>query len=220
MEPDIAATASLFGDPVRATMLTALLDRSSLSAGELAFIANVSPQSASFHLAKLTRAAMLKHERRGRNHLYTLAGREVAAAIEALAAISRPIQPLSPARRELGFARTCYDHLAGRAGVLLHDALLRRGYLAPKYKLTHPGERWLESAGVCVASLRSPFARPCLDWTERRPHLAGRLAAQLLESFFARGWIARIRGTRAVRITTRGVVEFERHYGLNLRGAL
>jgi len=121
-------------------------------------------------------------------------------------------------------ARTCYDHLAGVAGVLLHDALMRAGYLVapgPKaYKLTRAGEEWVSGLGLAdvLAGSRSPMARPCLDWSERKPHLAGRLAAHLLDSFFRDGWIARIRDTRAVRITDRGLRQFERAYGLNLNG--
>ncbi len=231
VEPDIAETAALFGDPVRAAMLTALLDRMALSAGQLAFAANVSPQTASFHLAKLTSAALLIGERQGRNHVYRLAGVAVANAIESLAAISpaRKTAPNGQNRfgserlQQLRTARTCYDHLAGATAVLLHDSLLKSGYLLPasekEYTLTDKGRDWLRTIGANPAATRSrsPFARPCLDWSERRPHLAGRLGAQLLDLFFNDGWIVRIRNTRAVRITERGLREFERQYGLNLK---
>ncbi len=231
VEPDIAMAAALFGDPARATMLIALLDRPLLSAGQLAIAANISPQTASFHLGKLTSGSLLICSRRGRNQVYCLAGPAVASAIESLAAISpasalqqRHNDPFRSERmRQLRFARTCYDHLAGVAGVLLHDSLLNLDYLRasePKeYVFTAKGRKWFSALGGRSELLRrrSPFARPCVDWSERQPHLAGRLAAFLLDWFLREKWIARIRETRAVRITERGEREFERQYGLNLK---
>ncbi|MBV8902362.1 MAG: winged helix-turn-helix transcriptional regulator, partial [Acidobacteriia bacterium] len=229
----IAAAAALFGDPARAAMLIALLDRPVLSAGELALAANVSPQTASFHLAKLKSAALLLGVRRGRNHVYRLAGPAVANAIESLAAVSPAVvsQPLRSDRfrsdrmRQLRAARTCYDHLAGLAGVSLHDCLLARGYLEVKdskeYVPTTIGREWFCQIGGTEGLLRSrsPFARRCIDWSEQRPHLAGRLAAFLLDRFFAERWIARIPDTRAVRITDRGLRDLERQYGIDLKTA-
>jgi DNA-binding transcriptional ArsR family regulator len=221
-EPDIAGTAALFGDPARAAMLTALLDQRSRSAGELALLANISPQTASFHLAKLTAAELLAGERKGRNQLYRLASAAVATAIESLAAVS-PLCTRSERMHGMALARTCYDHLAGWTSVVLHDALLESGRLARKsekeYSITAAGRDWLSSIGVSLPmpATRSPLARPCLDWSERRPHLAGRVAAQMLSVFFEQGWLVRIRDTRAVRITDRGYREFERHYSVNLR---
>jgi len=223
LEPDIPAAAALFSDASRAAMLTALLDRTLLSAGQLAIAANISPQNASFHLAKLTKAALLVSERQGRTRAYRLAGPAVAGALESLAAIStaRPVgSEVSSRMSQLRAARSCYDHLAGVAGVALHDAIVKLGYLSPdgsrEYHLTSKGHEWVAAIGGDSARTRSSFARGCLDWTERRPHLAGRLAAHLLECFFKDGWIARIPGTRAVRITQHGLREFERQYGLNL----
>lgn len=157
-QPDIAAAAALFGDPARAAMLTALLDRQELPAGELALAANVSPQTASFHLAKLTSAALLASRRRGRNHVYHLAGPAVAGAIESLAALSSAVLRPHPSdrfhserMRQLRAGRTCYDHLAGIAGVVLHDCLFTRGYLEPKgpkeYALTRKGRTWYAEIG-------------------------------------------------------------------------
>ena len=211
-------------------MLVSLIDGKAQSAGQLAFAANVSPQAASFHLAKLTLAALLKVERQGRNKLYRLAGAEVAGVIESLGAIATPTAVPSPPRvfrserhQELRFARSCYDHLAGILGVHLHDSILQKGFLLKsserEYALTDQGQQWLEASGLNTAQTRSPFVRPCMDWSERRPHLAGRLAAQLLEKCFTDGWIARIRETRAVRVTDRGARGFEREYGINLRFA-
>ncbi|HEY3837275.1 MAG TPA: helix-turn-helix transcriptional regulator [Bryobacteraceae bacterium] len=231
-EPDIAVTAALFGDRVRAAMLIALLDRSALSAGQLALAANVSAQTASFHLAKLTAGSLLVSSRRGRNHLYRLAGPAVARALESLGALSTanldqqqhpPDRFRSERMRQLRAARTCYDHLAGIAGVLVHDSLLKLGYLksnGPKaYILTAKGQRWFSEQGgdAELIERRSPFARPCMDWTEQTPHLAGRLAAFMLDEFFRNGWIARVRDSRAVRITDRGRRALEQHYGVNFK---
>lgn len=227
--PDIATVAALFGDPVRATMLIALLDRAVLSAGELAIAANVSPQTASFHLSRLTSGSLLIAARRGRNQVYRLAGTGVASAIESLAAIScvgvqRPETNRfrSEKMRQLRAARTCYDHLAGIAGVLFHDSLLRLDYLTASdgkhYALTAKGSRWFSDFGSAeLLERRSPFARQCVDWSEQQPHLAGRLAAFLLDRFLADRWIARLPDTRAVRITERGLREFERRYGINVK---
>ena len=209
VEPDIAETAALFGDPVRAAMLTALLDQTALSAGQRAFAAN----SQSGIPAR---------------------GAEVANVIESLAAISasrKPV-PLAEGRfrserlRQLRMARTCYDHLAGVTGVLLLDSFLQSGYLiastAKEYVVTEKGFDWLRALGANanITRTRSPFARACLDWSERRPHLAGRLATQLLDLFLKDGWIVRIEATRAVRITERGLREFDRQYGLKLKSAI
>jgi DNA-binding transcriptional ArsR family regulator len=229
-QPNIAAAAALFGDPARAAMLTALLDRPVLTAGELALVANISPQTASFHLAKLTSASLFLKTRQGRSHVYRLAGPAVANAIESLAVVSSQAAPRpqhadafqSERIRQLRAARTCYDHLAGVAGVRLHDCLLNRGYLEPdgpkEYALTAEGRKWFSETGGAAELLRcrSPFARRCADWSEQRPHLAGRLAAFLLERFFADHWIVRVRDTRAVRITERGLRELDRRYGLDL----
>jgi DNA-binding transcriptional ArsR family regulator len=158
-ELDIATAAALFGDPVRAAMLTALLDRAVLSAGQLALAADVSPQTASFHLSKLTSGSLLIAARRGRNQVYRLAGPAVASVIESLEAISsasalqqRQTDPFRSERmRQLRAARTCYDHLAGVAGVLLHDALIALGYLRPhgpkEYVLTATGQKWFSALG-------------------------------------------------------------------------
>lgn len=225
-DADIAAAAALFGDPARAAMLLALLDRPALSAGQLALAANISPQTASFHLAKLMSGSLVAGEKRGRNQVYRLAGPAVASAIESLGALSSPglrqrraVPSFHSERmRLLQAARTCYDHLAGVAGVLFHDSILKLGYLtvrSPKeYVLTPKGREWFLSLGgnIELPQQRPPFARPCIDWSEQRPHLAGRLAAFLLDQFFRDGWIARIRDTRAVRITDKGLRELERQY--------
>ncbi|MFO7173798.1 MAG: helix-turn-helix domain-containing protein, partial [Bacillota bacterium] len=161
------------------------------------------------HLMKLLEAGLLVVERSGRHRYYRLAGEPVARALEALAVIAppRPIRSLreSEARKALCLARICYDHLAGRVGVALAEALVRRGILVPAehgYDVTGAGARWLLAFGTDVEVLRRQrrkFAAPCLDWSERRHHLAGALGAALLQRFLALGWMQRLEGSRAVR---------------------
>jgi len=214
MMPDIASTAALFGDPVRAAMLVSLLDARSRPAGELAFVGNISPQTASFHLAKLTEAGLLVVEKRGRHSFYRLSGAPVASAIESLAALAPPRQATrfnSEPLREMRAARSCYRHLAGRLGVRVHDALLETGILlqrnSKEYVSTNHGRDALEKLGINLPA--EAIAKPCEDWTERVPHLGGPLAGQLLSQFLQNGWLARIGDSRALRITHAGESAFE-----------
>jgi DNA-binding transcriptional ArsR family regulator len=210
----ISEVASLLADPARVAMLTALLDGEARPAGELARIANLSAQAASAHLAKLTAAQMLVKAREGRHHYYRMAKPEVGLALEALAVVSpaakQPAIQESDEARALRFARTCYDHLAGRFAVQMADALVRKQLLSigsREFQLTHSGERFLESLGIHASALREhrrAFGRACIDWTERKYHLAGSVGAALLTTFCARGWVARQAGTRAVRLTGSG----------------
>jgi len=210
----ITEVASLLSDPGRVAMLTALLDGASRPAGELARMASLSPQAASAHLAKLTTAQMLIRVREGRHHYYRIAKPEVGLALEALAAVSPPTKPTpvleDATARALRFARTCYDHLAGRLAVQMAEALLRRQFLrhgAQGFELTRSGSAFLESLGVSAMDLEKPrraVARACLDWTERRHHLAGSAGAALLAVFCSNGWVVRRTDTRAVRVTSKG----------------
>ncbi len=230
---DLARTAALMGEPARAAMLDALLGGLALPAGELARRAQVSPATASEHLARLARHGLVTRRRAGRHAYYALAGEEVAAALEALARLAPapalpPAGPTQPNGRPplagaaappprtgsprpdaaLRFARTCYDHLAGVVGVAVTDALRERNLVAGEaLQLTPAGEAWLATLGIDAATLlrrRRPLTRPCLDWTERRDHLAGALGAALAATFLQRGWLARLEGTRALRLTARG----------------
>lgn len=225
---EIAPVAALMGDPARAAMLTALLDERALAAGELACLAGVSPATASSHLARLLAGGLVTVVSQGRHRYYRLAGHEVAAAIETLShlATPSPVRSLRQSRQAaaLAQARTCYDHLAGQAGVALLDALLARGILigtadqppgaAPQarstpagFDVSAEGESLLQSFGVNVLSLRQArrrFAGPCLDWTERRPHLNGALGAAITARLLDLGWIERGAHRRAVRITPAG----------------
>jgi DNA-binding transcriptional ArsR family regulator len=225
-------------DPARAVMLTALLDGRPLAAGELARLAGVSAATASAHLARLLQGGLVAVESQGRHRYYRLAGHEVTTAIEALAHLShgKPARSLRHSQQAaaLGSARTCYDHLAGRAGVALFDALLAHGIITrtrwpePKPELTPgpdnvpapqaqaspetlqvtaPGEARLGAFGINMQALRRSrrrLAGECLDWTERRPHLNGALGAALTARMLELGWLERNDHNRAVRVTGAG----------------
>jgi DNA-binding transcriptional ArsR family regulator len=227
-EPDVAGTAALIGDPSRAAMLTALLGGVARPAGELARHAHVSPQTASAHLAKLVAGGLVRMTTAGRHRYFTLADASVARALEALALVAPPPRDrnLGPKGgfelRRLQRARTCYDHLAGALGVGVTAALVERQYLdfhGDGYEVTPEGEGWLGGLGVDCARLRAgrrAFARACLDWSERRPHLAGALGAALAARLFELAWIARVDRTRAVATTPDGRRALRRELGLVL----
>jgi DNA-binding transcriptional ArsR family regulator len=229
-DANIAAVAALIADPARAAMLTALADGGALPAGELAFAAVVTPQSASGHLAQLVEGGLLAVEKEGRHRYYRLSGRLVAQAIERLAALSPQAaparKPLTREARSLRFARRCYDHLAGQLGVAVAEAMEHRGLVraaaAPKQlEVTERGRLWLAELGIGLepaAGSRRPLARRCLDWTERRHHIAGALGGLLLERFCALGWTARQRASRAVRLTLVGQRELRTRLGIDTDG--
>lgn len=210
----IASVAALIGEPTRAAILLALLDGRALSAGELARIAGLSAAATSLHLGKLIGGGLLAVEPAGRHRYYRLAGAEVAQALEALGIISTrppPVQSRSPERAQLRMARSCYDHLAGASAVALAQRLEQEGVLrvqdARTYAVTPDGASWLVDVlqiDVDLLPRSRILARRCLDWTERRPHVAGALGAALLERFIERRWLARTPGSRALRITTYG----------------
>jgi DNA-binding transcriptional ArsR family regulator len=210
-DAEISVPAALIGDPTRATFLTALCDGRALPASELAQRAGVSPSTASVQLAKLVEGDLLETERNGRHRYYRLADPSIATAIESLAVIAprRPASSLRQARvgSELQAARTCYDHLAGALGVALFDSLQRQRLLTPELEVTRRGAKRFGELGLDVDELgkrRRPLARRCLDWTERRHHLAGSLGAALADRCFELGWVERLPSSRAVRVTDKG----------------
>jgi len=221
-DTDIAQAAALIADPTRAAMLRALMSDRPLAAGELARLAGVSAATASFHLARLLEGNMIVVAIQGRHRYYRLAGHEVAAALEAIGLISPPL-PVRTLRQSreaaaLSEARTCYDHLAGRAGVGLLDALLESKTLArtdrgdsasTRFVVTGAGARTLASFGINVTEVRRPrrhFAGECIDWTQRRGHLNGALAAAITARLFELGWIARgLKGARRRSVLITGV---------------
>jgi DNA-binding transcriptional ArsR family regulator len=212
----LSNVASLVGEPTRAAMLLALLDGRALPAGELAAEAKLSAAATSLHLAKLLDGGLLTVQREGRHRYYRLASEDVAHALEALGVIAtgRPsARSLSPERAVLRSARTCYDHLAGAIAVSGAHAMERDGLVRPiderRYDVTTRGEGWFRDAmGIEVRALacgRRVLARQCLDWTERRPHIAGALGAAMLERMLELRWAVRIAGSRALRMTPRGM---------------
>jgi DNA-binding transcriptional ArsR family regulator len=220
----LAGTAALLGDPARANILVALMDGRALTAKELAFAARVAPPTASGHLGKLTEAGLLALEKQGRHRYYRLASPLVGQMLESVMAVSGPdIQPRSTWRggEALRTARTCYDHLAGRLGVALADSLCAQGHVALSAdggEVTQSGRAFLHAFGAEPVEGKRVFCRPCLDWSERRPHIAGRLGAALAARCLDLGWIARQRDTRAVAITAAGRTGFAERFGVRLEG--
>jgi DNA-binding transcriptional ArsR family regulator len=223
----IASVAELMGEPARAAILVALLDGRALPAGELALISGLSAQSASGHLSKLVDGGLLTVQSEGRHRYYKIASPDVGHALEALGAIATVPRKTallgSREMTELREARTCYDHLAGWLAVELTKALeasqVIRAQGERDYALGNKGEAWFADLGVettAVKSARRSFARKCLDWTERRPHLAGALGAALCSRLVALGWIARRPKTRALRVTQRGERELQKRFGIAL----
>lgn len=214
MTPNVAAIAALLADSTRANMLLALMDGRALTATELASEGQVAPSTASSHLARLTDAGLLTMLKQGRQRYFRLANASVAELIERLLGfatrgghIAAPTGPTDPALRH---ARSCYDHLAGRCGVALWDRLHAHGHLAESdgaTALTTQGEAWCQQMGIHLASLRAsrrPLCRPCLDWSERRTHLAGALGASILDRMLALTLVRRQSQGRALQVTVKG----------------
>jgi DNA-binding transcriptional ArsR family regulator len=221
----IAVVAELIGEPARAAMLVSLLDGQSRNAGELAMIANVSAQSASGHLSKMIAGGLLKAESSGRHRYYCMAGVDVAHAIEALGVIATlPPSAAAVSRRsnhEFRHARTCYDHLAGRIAVEMVRAFeaekIIRATGEREFEVGPKGWSWFADLGVDLDVLRRSrrsFALQCLDWTERRPHIAGALGAAMCARMVTLGWFARKRDTRALRVTHQGSRELYARFGI------
>ena len=215
----LATVAALLGDPARANILIALFDGRALTAKELAFAAHVTPQTASGHLGKLTEAGLLAMEKQGRHRYFRLASVQVAQMLESIMAVSRPEPPrIWRGGEDLRNARTCYDHLAGRLGVALADSLLNAGHLALSSdggEISASGVAFLQTFGAEPVPGKRVFCRPCLDWSERRPHLAGRVGAALACRCFDLGWVVRQRDTRAVAITPAGRAGFRDQFGFD-----
>ena len=221
MEPDISSLAALISEPARGRILIALLDGRSLPATELAQRAGITCQTAGSHLAKLAEGRLLQVVPQGRHRYYRIANARVAELLESMARFA-PIketyrsQPKSP----IQIARTCYNHLAGTLGVRITDAIVGRGLLrvvGRDYQLTKKGAQWFFELEIDTGALRKSgrvFARQCLDWSERRNHLAGALGSALADHVFERGWIEHVRESRAVRITELGRRELKRRLGV------
>lgn len=247
MKEQFKETAALIAEPIRATILWTLMDGRAFTATELAIAADTSASNISMHLARLVKGGLLKVESQGRHRYYALSGPETAYAMEALASlVSLDVAVSGKARKKtsdedsskstsdedpspIKQCRTCYDHLAGKTGVAITDALLKQGMIKnidsspglmaksgfgvkanSGFGLTAKGKRWFGELGINVdelAALRRSFLRPCLDWSERRYHIAGSLAAALLDKMLQEDWIRRTRNSRAVVVTGKGEKE-------------
>jgi DNA-binding transcriptional ArsR family regulator len=222
---DMAAIAALVGDPARANILVALLDGRALTAGELAYAAHITPQTASGHLSKLARANLIVPAQQGRHRYFKLAGRHVAAMLESISQVAAVAPPrLRPIRIDdtMRQARMCYDHIAGQLGVVLADALREHGHIEfadDGGMVTPSGEAFFGKFGIHLSEARQSrrvFCRPCIDWSERRAHLAGSVGAALANRLMDLRWIARKRDTRALTITPIGWGKIEQTFGCSL----
>jgi len=222
--PHIAQIAALVGDPARANILSALMDGRALTASELAFFSGVTPQTASSHLAKLAEVGLLAREKQGRHRYYRLASPLVGRMLEGIMAVAEAgparYRPHWKGGETLRTARTCYDHLAGRLAVAITDNLVEREHVVLAEdggEVTAAGLAFLTEFGIDLGGVtkrRRAFCKPCLDWSERRPHLAGTIGAGLAARTFELGWIERIKDSRAVAITEVGCRGFREVFGV------
>ncbi|NIJ22210.1 DNA-binding transcriptional ArsR family regulator [Sphingomonas naasensis] len=226
---NVAEIAGLVGEPARAAMLLALMEGRALSAGELARAAGVAAPTASGHLGRMDAAGLLAIERQGRHRYHRLASPAVAAMLESIMAVAgqavrRPVVRTGPRDAALRRARTCYDHLAGRIAVAVADRMIARGGLelsADGGVLTGRGEALLRAIGADPDAIRAAsrgrrtWCRPCMDWSERRPHLGGAVGAALLDAYLGNGWMRRVQGSRAVTVTPAGRLALDRAFGFD-----
>ncbi|MDQ2988574.1 MAG: helix-turn-helix domain-containing protein [Pseudomonadota bacterium] len=212
--PNITTIAALVGDHARAEVLTALMSGMALTATELAAVAGVTKQTISGHLAKLVDARLLAVEAQGRHRYFRLADPDVARLLESLMSVAFRTGALrlrsSPREPALRKARVCYDHLAGELGVMVYDALARAGAFTVDgdgIVLTAAGRRLVADIGIdldALASTRRPLCRTCLDWSERRHHLAGALGSAMMDRYQQLGWASRAKESRVMAFTSAG----------------
>jgi DNA-binding transcriptional ArsR family regulator len=224
----LAEIAAVVGEPARAVMLTLLMDGRALTATELARGSGITPPTASSHLARLVSARLVKVERQGRHRYHRLATTDVARMLEGMMQIAshrmalKPELRVGPRDKAMRAARTCYDHLAGRLGVAISDSLVGRGVVDlddDAARLTDQGAQILRDLGIILTDsaagrLTRPLCRPCLDWSERRPHLAGKLGAAIFSHCLAHGWVRQLQGTRALEITPQGHWHMRQTFGI------
>jgi DNA-binding transcriptional ArsR family regulator len=217
MEKEIEHITSLIGNPVRTKILWALLDGRAYTATELAVCAETSPQNLSMHLSKLIQAELLAVESQGRHKYYRFARQEVAYAIEAISNLIPEENQKRIVRKDdnsaIRHCRTCYDHLAGKVGVMITESLLKQELMTWQdhcFQITEAGVQFFAQLDIDIKELekkRRAFARPCLDWSERKHHLAGSVGAALLQQMEAMDWVRRSKQSRAVKITNKGQKE-------------
>jgi|SRR6185437_1393778 len=226
-EVPVSEIAAAIAEPARTRMLYALLDGRARTSTELAIVAEVSPSTASVHLAKLRDQHLVEVLAQGKHRYYSVADAQVAAALEALSVLAgkpgKRFEPNTPHR--LRAARTCYDHMAGALAVALHDRLFALCWLKREraedagYDLTATGSAALSALGIDVGAARIArrrFACACLDWSERRPHLAGAIGAELLSVALKRKWITRDLDSRALGVTPAGKRELRARFGVEV----
>ena len=218
-----AVAAKLIGEPTRAQMLVALLGGRAMTATELAHGANVSPQTASSHLSQMLEGNLLALEKQGRHRYYRLANPDVATAIEALMSLTpEQAESQTQALEPIHLARSCYDHVAGRVGVALADAFQEKDWLRTNDKnfdITKKGDRGFEDFGIDLDLLkkqRRHLARQCLDWTERRHHVAGALGAALMSNMLERKWLRKDKEERVLHVTRVGLEGLEKLFDVRL----
>ena len=224
----VSRIAAAIGEPARTRMLFCLMDGLARTSTELAIVAEVAPSTASVHLNRLYAENLVKVQVQGRHRYYSLAGANVARALERLSVLAGEVRtkfvPNTPDR--LRAARTCYDHMAGAVAVCLHDRLLALRWIGPSsserrsaYELTRSGATALQDLGIDIEAarvLRRRFAYGCLDWSERKPHVGGALGAAMLRLMFARKWVSRELDSRALSVTALGKREMRIQFGLEL----
>ncbi|WP_421781927.1 ArsR/SmtB family transcription factor [Kiloniella litopenaei] len=225
-EPSMASIGALIGSPARSAMLALLFDGRALTATELSQAAGVSAATASEHLSKLITGGLLVCEKHGRHRYYKLAGEDVAEALEPLIHLVRhkpaPIRQASSEQKQIRCARLCYDHMAGELGVSITTALVAHGYLSIEdrhYNVTTKGEQFFAELGIDLGSLRKTrrqFAPQCLDWSERKPHVAGALGAAITLLAFNLKWIERTKHRRIIKLTDLGREQFKQKLGIKL----
>ena len=220
--PNIARVGALIGDSARASMLTALMSGKALTASELAREAGVTVQTASSHLGKLEQGGLLQLRKQGRHKYFSLASDEVAQVLEGLMGLVAGNQPLrsriGPSEVALRNARVCYNHLAGDKGIQLYDSLLAQGHLCNAggaLTLTPAGETFTTQFGIDLAVLqagKAALCRECLDWSERRSHLAGSLGRAYLSRFEEMRWVKRVEDSRVIKFTRKGNEGFDQYF--------
>ncbi|MHC0442661.1 ArsR/SmtB family transcription factor [Flavobacterium sp. 3-210] len=222
MEDQFIKTASLIGDPTRASILWTLMDGRAFTATELAISANTSPQNISMHLGKLLDADLLRVEKQGRHKYYRFSNKEVAYALEAMASLVP--KPKIPSKKKpekyppIKFCRTCYDHLAGKIGVALTDSLLEQNIIKENnnaFEISTEGKKWFSNFGINLEEAQKQkriFLKPCLDWSERRNHIAGSVGTLLFNKMKNEDWLRKTENSRAIIVTAKGEKELLKYF--------
>lgn len=222
MEDQFIKAATLIGDPTRASIMWTLLDGRAFTATELAISANTSPQNISMHLGKLLEANLLCVEKQGRHKYYRFSNKEVAYVIESMANLIPKPEFASKKQPEnyppIKYCRTCYDHLAGKIGVALADSLLEQKIITKNnntFEISAEGEKWFSNFGINLEEAQKQkriFLKPCLDWSERRNHIAGSVGTLLLNKMLEEDWIRRTQNSRAIIVTGKGENELFKYF--------